>query len=238
MSIALDSCLAQNGDNRILLVNAETLDRKGIASLISVINLNGPKVIAIDLKFIAESDYESNWLLFNELSSCKNLVLPSVIGGYIAGKHIDYTQFVDEPEPQFLVYAKTGFVNAMQDVSDLRKVKQFSTNEMVKGEIEYHFSVRTAMCFDSLKALSFVAKNPRIVDIDYKDGERKFKVFSASDILSGKFAKKDIFEKIVLIGFLGPGDDDKFFTPLNTNPTQPDMYGVENLANIISQILE
>jgi CHASE2 domain-containing sensor protein len=41
-----------------------------------------------------------------------------------------------------------------------------------------------------------------------------------------------------MIGFLGPGDQDKFITPLNTNPNEPDMYGLEYLANIVAQVLE
>lgn len=41
-----------------------------------------------------------------------------------------------------------------------------------------------------------------------------------------------------MISFLGPGDEDKFYTPLNTNPGEPEMYDLECLANIVAQVLE
>jgi CHASE2 domain-containing sensor protein len=56
--------------------------------------------------------------------------------------------------------------------------------------------------------------------------------------LNGNITKKDIEGKIVMFGFLGPGNEDKFFSPLNTNPNEPDMYGLEYLANVVAQVLE
>ena len=41
-----------------------------------------------------------------------------------------------------------------------------------------------------------------------------------------------------MLSFLGPGNEDKFFTPLNTDNKNPDMYGIEYLANIVAQVLE
>ena len=79
-----------------------------------------------------------------------------------------------------------------------------------------------------------------VVMVDYKEGRRTFVKISPEDVFGGKVKRKDIEDKIVLIGFLGPGDDDKFFTPLRDKlaPIEPDMYGVEYLANVTAQILE
>lgn len=51
------------------------------------------------------------------------------------------------------------------------------------------------MLIDSLKAIHFVKHNPRIIDVDYKNGKRKFKTFSSSDGLNGKLTKMDIEDK-------------------------------------------
>ena len=44
--------------------------------------------------------------------------------------------------------------------------------------------------------------------------------------------------KIVLLGFLGPGDDDLFHLYSNEKNRDKTMYGVEYLANIVAQVLE
>lgn len=42
-----------------------------------------------------------------------------------------------------------------------------------------------------------------------------------------------------MFGFLGPGGEDKVFSPLNSSaePIEPDMYGLEFLTRIVEQIV-
>lgn len=89
-----------------------------------------------------------------------------------------------------------------------------------------------------VKTSNFIQSHERLVDLNFKKGVRKFKTFSVTDVLNGKLTKKEIEGKIVMMGFLGPGNEDKFYSPLNKNSKEPDMYGVEYLANIVAQILE
>ena len=89
-----------------------------------------------------------------------------------------------------------------------------------------------------IHVVNFVRNNPNIVALDHKNGRRKFKTFSSSVVLKGKLTKSDVEGKIVMMGFLGPGNRDKFFTPLNSNPNEPDIYGLEYLANIVAQVIE
>jgi CHASE2 domain-containing sensor protein len=96
------------------------------------------------------------------------------------------------------------------------------------------------MKFDSASTSRFLKNTPRIVDVNY-DEDRKFKKFTSNDVLAGKVRPEQVQGKIVLFGMLGPGDEDKFFTPLNgakKDRGEPDMYGVEYLARIVAQVLE
>lgn len=62
--------------------------------------------------------------------------------------------------------------------------------------------------------------------------------FATSDLLNGRLTKKGIDGRIVIFGFLGSGEQDKFFSSLNTNSNEPDMYSLQYLANIVAQVLE
>lgn len=231
------SCSSQIAENNIVLIGVDTLDREGISKVISIVNGLKPQVIAIDVQFVNETDHKKDWSLFNELTKCKNLIMGSAIWNY-TGKDLTYDRFFNETEPQFLINAKTGFTNAIFTNDKHHKLIKFSSHEKVNGNLQYHFSIAVAMAFDSLKAVHFVKNSPKVVDIDFRNGKRKFKTFPSSDILGRKLTFEDIEGKIVMLGFLGPGDEDKFFTPLNTKSDVPDMYGLEYLANVTAQILE
>jgi CHASE2 domain-containing sensor protein len=231
------SCSSQTADRNIVLINVETLDRAGVADEIAVINSLNPKVIAVDLQFSNRTEYQNDLRLISELVKCKNLIMVSSIENY-TGNDVEYRMFTFGSLPEFSIMAKTGFSNTLHEEDEFKTLARFSTHEKVDGSIEYHFGVRVAMAFDSLKAIHFVERNPRIIEVDYRNGKRKFKTFSAAEVLNRKITRGDIEGKIVIIGFLGPGDEDKFYTPLNTNPNEPDMYGLQYLANIVAQVLE
>ena len=54
------------------------------------------------------------------------------------------------------------------------------------GEMYYHFSVATALAYDSARAIDYVESHPQVVDLDFTDRYCGFKVFSGSDLRSGK----------------------------------------------------
>jgi CHASE2 domain-containing sensor protein len=239
---AVRSCHSQPVEDNIVLINVSNYDKGRIAKLISKINTLKPKVISLDIalpEYTGDIDDKS---LYLALRGVKKLVLPSEIsseGQDYQGQEIISVYLTCAGE-FFVPYAKTGFVSAKVEGDQLQIPKQFIVWQ--KGsyseDIYYHFSVVTAMDFDSLKAAGFVQNHERVVDVDYKNGRRKFRTFSASEILNGKLTESDIEGKIVMMGFLGPGVQDKFFTPFNTNSNEPDMYGLQYLANIVAQILE
>lgn len=227
-------------EQEVVLINSDTLDRLGIAKEIDYVNALDPKLVALDIQFSEDRDPWKDTLLVTALRHTKRLFMISMIDDYDFGQKAlaSYKQFTLGSLPVFLVGAETGFANTVIDEMEMGKLSRFSTHEYVAGEIEYQFGVRVAMAFDSLRTLRYVNQHPRIVDVDYRHGERRFKVFSSTDVLSGKLSRQDIEGKIVMLGFLGPGNEDKFYTPLNTNPDEPDMYGLVYLAHIVAQILE
>lgn len=229
----MGSCHSQPLEDNIVLINVGDYDKGRVAKLISKVSTLNPKVVSLDIAFPEYNGNNDDISLSKALEKCNNLIMATLI------RPIDETRvyFALASTAEFSpLFVRTGYVNAKVEENQIYIPNQFIVQqEDFNGDTEYHFSVRTAMSFDSLKTVSFIQSHDRLVDVDYKNGKRKFKTFSASEVLNGKLAKSDIEGKIVMMGFLGPGDTDKFYTSLSA---RPEMYGVEYLANIVAQVLE
>lgn len=234
LAVNFYGCNAQSDE--IILVNVERYDRAHIAKLISLLCSFDPRVISIDIQFKESLGGNDDRNLVKALWSCNRLVLPSLIeshNGQIFVSSANATEFVP-------VNSKFGYVSAKVMERDLHIPKQFvvQTKDELFEEPSYHFSVMTAMSYDSLKVISFIKSNLDSVDVDFRRSKRLFKRFTATELVTGKFTKKEIEGKIVMIGYLGPDNIDKFYSPLNRNMKKPDMYGLEYLATIVAQILD
>ena len=243
LSIAILSiffcCKSEQNESNIILINVDSLNRGGIARMVSILDSLNPKVLGVDLQFSDKTHYDEDSSLISSLYFCRNLVMISVIEDYDSGeKAQEYERFDYGSLPEYLINAKTGFANAILE-DDTWTLKKFSTVEKVNGRNEYHFGVRVAMQYDSLRTMDFVRNNPKIVNINYQHGSKIFKRYSSTDILEGKISFNDIEGKIILLGYLGPLDIDKFYTPLNNRVkvNEPDIYGLEYLAYVIYQVL-
>jgi len=231
----LNECYAQKIEQEIVLVNIGSLDRSGVAKEIALICSLNPKVISIDVTFAGKKPKDIE--LIESLWNCRaNLIVPSRSHNIGNGQFY----FVTTTEPEFLPSnSTTGFVDAELENDERHTLKKFIVKQKDSfGKNKYHFSIKTAMSFDSLKTINFIKEHANIIDIDFKNKKRLFKSFSSQEILNGSVTKKDIEGKIVMIGFLGPGNEDKFVTPYNNDPNEPDMYGLEYLANVVAQVLE
>lgn len=244
ITLTFASCNFRTRDSKIVsddvvIVNCGVRSRLGISKILDVISHLSPRVVAIDLNFREKRDNYQDSLLMLQLNECENLVMSSIIDNYWGEKDTTYSELTGTL-PEFLTNAKVGFTNAILDNDEFLTLKRFSSYERVKGLTMYHFAVTTAMSFDSIKTIHYLKDKPRIIEVDYEGDENSFKTFSDDDVLGKEIDKKDFEDKIVLIGYLGPHDEDKFFSPLNKKeqPHKPDMYGVVYLANVIVQILE
>jgi|APTNR8051073442_1049403.scaffolds.fasta_scaffold16424_3 CHASE2 domain-containing sensor protein len=228
------ACSSQDSD-KIVLIGVEEANRFTISTLLEKVCAVGPKVVGVNLFFFGETVQFHDAALMGSIYNCTNIVLasdlveiPTLKGGgleIINSLHI------------FASDETTGFANFL----DKNLMPQyFSTFEIVDATREYHFSVHVAMMFDSLKTSDFLLHNDKVLEIDYRQGKRKFTKLTLDEILLKDFNPNVLKDKIVLVGYLGPSDEDKFITPLKANikSSKPDMYGTEILANIILQILE
>jgi CHASE2 domain-containing sensor protein len=236
----LSGCDQHAATDKIVVVDIHNYDRLRIARQIQHIHALHPKVIALDILFPARHDADVDSVLQATLRSCDNLVMPSLIRNY-THEDIEYQDTVG-CDPYFLSHAKTGFINCFLEDDKFGTLKRFSIREHVNGKVEYNFAVRTAMAFDSTRAMSFINHNPKIIDVNYQQDQQRIRVISAVDALNGNLDRKDIEGKIVLLGSFWMLEDnpDIFVSPLNTRPEryEPDMWGVMYLANIVLQVLE
>lgn len=237
--VCVSSCNSNKKVDDIVIIDVADFGREIIAKEIAIIDSLSPKVIALDLQFSVKRDPYQDSILRLSLNRCDNLIMMSVIKDDYNGADIQYLELTGSI-PEFLSNAKTGFANVILEDDEFQTLKRFSIAEKVNGKLEYHFSVRTAMEFDSLRTMSFIKSNPKIVDVNYFGDAKAFKIFSAHDVLNKKVTAADIEGKIVLFGTFSPHDNDIFFSPLNNRkkPYKSDMHGVVYLANIVAQILD
>jgi len=237
------ACVSKPNDELIVLINIEEFEGKmrDIAKGISLLDSLKPKVISIAFQFpdeysdeksdnelaLAFSDYRANLILCNDID-------------YYDEQREDYPGFRVQSYSKFIpAKAKTGFINLVSEIDPFQTISKFSTWERVNGKIEYSFGVQTAILFDSIKATDFLKRRPKINDINFHDG-KKFKSFELLDIISGKVRREEIEGKIVIIGFLGPGYTDRFYSGAikrGNGSFEPDMYSAEFQANIVLQVL-
>lgn len=221
---------SNNLSYEIILVNVADDRNSEIATQIGLICNQDPSVLAIDIAFDKE-DSLGDSALTNALWNCKKLLIPTEI--YSLGDSLMSIALMSEGRfcPTF---ARTGFVSSRAQ-DGLTKFSLYETPSFSQ-RIEYHFSVQAAMLYDSVSVAEFVRKSPRIMDLDFKVPRRKFRIVSGSSISRGEVKLSDFKDRIVIMGYLGPGNFDQVITPWNT--TGEKMYGVELLSNITAQILD
>lgn len=219
--------------DKIVLVNSGTTGREDIAELVDRINLFDPKVVAIDFQFSTEKEKIVDDKFVAALRKCKNLVMVSMIDNYSVDE-LFYDKLIPGTLPKFTGNAKTGFANLIVEEGQFDVLKRFSQWEYVDGSKELSFALQVANSFDSVKTKEFRLSHSKVCSVDYT--LEKFTVLSIDDFLSDRVDKESIEGKIVMIGFLGPGDMDRFFSPSN-NTSSPDLYGLEFHAYVVQQVL-
>jgi len=215
-------------DPDIVLVNIEEGDRAFIGKLLLTIDSCKPKLIVVDAWFVEEKDNYQDSVLIAALQLVNNDILGYTLDS--KGNPLkSHSKFRDYVSAEGL--AVLDNINGIS--SHITPVRIIDTKK------------------HELLPLTIVKKwKPDFVD-NFNNGETvpiiftrtidQFVHFNGSHLITGDNLE-DLRDKIVLLGYLGPTNEDKHFTPIrqvmNYNDDEPDTYGVVIVANEILTILE
>lgn len=219
--------LTGKADPDIVLINIGEADRASIAKLIKSVDSCRPAVVAINVLFEDERNDISDSLLVSSLKQANNDFLSYLRDEYDTERRSNVI-FRNLVEGEGLVFRQktrgviTKFVPwEIRDDIDREslalKIVNFWKPEL-ETTIRPNKPLRIQFARTSEQFLKFEASN-----------------FSAKE--SGEFIKG----KVVLIGYLGPRNEDKYFTPIRYvkmfSQKEPDTYGIVILANEIRTIM-
>ena len=270
-------------DDRIVLVNIGP-SRAAVAEQLRIISKHKPKVIGIDSFFNCEGgmydtlncpqllDTLGNLMLGNAIQEAGNVVMVSRLlqsdSLYNAGT-IDMYDSIEKSDPIYSDFSKNAFANLPTGATyqeDVKVCRNLIPRMIINGKVEYAFSVRIAMMYDSVKTMKFLRRNNNEEVINFRGNfeipDVKIKNLRESmiatseyrtlcyaidwrDLMQGNYLPSMFENSIVMIGFLGdyfgdPAWEDKFFTPLNTKVAgraNPDMFGLVVHANATAMII-
>ncbi len=224
----------------IVLVNIENLDREGIAMLTEKINNTRPKVIGLDIFFENRVDTIGDPLLEKAFRNASDKLV-------LAGRYDMNTQSYNENYRYYKNIAY-GHADLVTNNERTKPVRTFHPRHKSKSGYLYSFAAKIAEKAAPEKFKELEERNKKKELINYTGDRNTFVSLNYRDVLASPPEELNFLkDKIVLLGYLGgmnrkSGDeDDKFFTPVNTNyvgRSLPDMYGLTIHANIISMILK
>lgn len=163
-------------DERIVLVNIGTLDRRGLAQEIQAISQYKPRVIGIDILFCCEGglrdtvncpalkDVMGNMMLSNAIQEAGNVVLGSKLlqTDSMAQFDSNIPDSLEISDPIFSDYSHQGFVTLPTDATyqeDVKICNSIFPRMSVRGKEQLAFSVQIANQYDSVKVTKFLARN-------------------------------------------------------------------------------
>lgn len=172
-------------DERIVLVNIGTLDRRGIAQQIQILNSFNPRVIAYDGFFDCEGglrdtvncpqllDTLGNLMLASAISDARNFVLASKL------MHKKETGLVDSDiydslevsDPMFMEKASIGFASLPTEATyqeDVKLCRTIFPKWDVNGKRQLAFSVQIANQYDSLVTKKFLDRDNKEEWINFR----------------------------------------------------------------------
>lgn len=209
----------------IVLVNAGERDRCKMGKLIQEISKCNPKVIGINFLFIGEKDAICDSALRTSIVNSDKVVL---IEGFENGTHVESDQkFTDAA---FLTGLK-GLIEGEDEIT-----RQYFRLIDHRGKWELSFPFLLALQLDKTRAAELSSKvSPQNYPIHLY---HRIDEFTVLDYNTDFPRDCDLLEeKIVIVGYLGPNEEDIFQIPV-TEKSSDTAYGTVILANIILDILK
>lgn len=237
----LNSCSGQTPhlrpikpDRDIVLINIEDGDRTFIAKILSKIDSIKPKVVGINIYFKSSKEAQGDSLLFNALNILKGDILTYGTDENGLEEHSIpiFTSAVDDEG--FLKFEETkGLVSKMTPV------------KKINGKTHESFALKIAKLWKPNINASYPENES--LSIEYSRTLNSFLMINGTGLIElpiTEFDLDNLKNKIFLVGYVGPTDEDMFRTPLrfvakDTVPqSQPDTYGLVIIANQIRTLLD
>jgi CHASE2 domain-containing sensor protein len=214
-------------DPDIVLVNIEDGDRAFLADLLMKIDSCKPALIAIDVYFYGEKGQEEDSLLMQALRKIENdlLIYSYDKEGKRKSSHSKFNSFASDLG--LMKFEESdGIVTNMIPIRVVKNITHESLSLRIvkkwKPDFQYKF------------------RDNRSMAINYRRTLDQYTVLHSSDIsnLDSGFLSK----KMVIVGYGGPGKEDKHYTPIRIIKEypdgEPDTYGIVIVANEIRTLLD
>ncbi len=178
-----------DAEQRIVVVNIGTLNRREVAQQLNIIRQFKPKVIGIDGFYNCEGrlrdsincpqllDTLGNLMLEDAIKQAGNVVLVSKLmqktKTSLNSEAIDVYDSMEYSDIGFSLFAKHGFANLVTDPpavyqEDVKQCRSFIPNYKMYDEDHYAFAVQMCMQFDSAKTKRFLIRNKEEEFINYR----------------------------------------------------------------------
>ena len=224
----ISSLSCKQNDSVSTIVDIGRLDRIGIARQLSIIQKYSPKVIGLDLLLTTDS-LDKDILLAKEILRSKNIVQASTLHEFIEQQNYwDSLELFHEKFQNdnfgfsnITITADSVFVHELPMIQYYRQKTIYSLSYVVANN---SFGVKQKYKQNGDKDFYF----------DKTSIGRQFKIISVNDLLTGKFDKKDLKDKIVLLGHVSDKEDSFYLDDRRTKR----ISGVEIHASIIRQLIE
>lgn len=219
------SPLQKTKSSQIVLVNAGESNRCQIGELVQEISKCNPKAIGINFLFLGEKDSHCDSVLRASIINSDKVVL---VEGFEDGHHVQSSkQFTD-------VAFLTGLIGFIQNKNGI--TDRYYRLIDYRGKWELSFPFLLALQVNKGRSAELSSKvTPQEYPIKFYYQLDEFNVFDYNTDFTRE--RSLIEDKIVIIGYLGPTQEDILKTPVRENSSAT-TYGSVILANIILDILK
>ncbi|HMJ69975.1 MAG TPA: CHASE2 domain-containing protein [Cyclobacteriaceae bacterium] len=192
-----------NVDEKIVLVNFGSIDRRTLAQVIQKINTYKPRVIGIDGFYNCEGglrdsincpqllDTLGNLMLGMSMAEADRVVLATKLMQTKRTGKIDTDVYdsLEVSDPLFMEHAFPGFVSLPTNATyqeDVKLCRSVFPKITVNGKDQLAFSVQIAMQYDSVKTKKFLARNKPEELINFRGNVevKQLRVHSGKDTLT------------------------------------------------------
>jgi hypothetical protein len=189
-----------------------------------------PVVVGIDVIFESVKNTKQDSALANALRKLKNELLAYKKNDN-GGQTHSIPLFTNVAEDEGLLEFETtsGLISNMRPLTK------------VNDKIHESFALRIAKRWNPDFKVSFRVNES--LPIEYSSTVENYLQINGSELIDLPVSEFDLINKIFLVGYIGPTDEDKYRTPLRfimkekIGQNQPDTYGLVIVANQIRTIL-